>query len=190
MRNSYFVLRHGRNNHQTEKPDLVYGWPNEEPPCVLDLVGREQIKAAAEELAEENIDLIFSSDLLRTRQSAEIVAERLGIKEIHYDERLRDVNWGVFQGRTKKEAWEYYSHNMKEKFAKAVPEGESWNDCRDRMLACLEEIDSKHENRIILLVSHSDPLWLLEGALKGLNNQELLRSKENEIKVGEIRKLC
>lgn len=189
LRNSYFILRHGRNIHQTEKKDIVYGWPNEDPPCVLDPTGIEQVKTSAEQLATKNIDLIFSSDILRTRQTAEIVAKRIGLKEIHYDERLRDINWGVFQGKTKQEAWAYYQ-NMEEKFAKAVPEGESWNDCRQRMLDFLAETDNKYEGKTILLVSHGDALWLLQDSLKELNDKELLETRLNMIKVGEFRKLC
>lgn len=189
LRNSYFMLRHGRNIHQTEKENIVYDWISEDPPCILDSVGREQIKESAEKLATENIDLIFSSDILRTRQSAEIVAERLGIKEIYYDERLRDDNWGIFQGKTKQEAWAYFK-NMEEKFNKAVPEGESWNDCYQRITDFLKETDDKYENKTILIVSHADPLWLLECSLEELNKKEMLEKRLNMMKVGEIRKLC
>lgn len=188
LRNSYFMLRHGRNIHQTEKENIVYDWISEDPPCVLDSVGIEQIKASAEKLASENINLIFSSDILRTRQSAEIVAERLRIKEINYDERLRDDNWGIFQGKTKQEAWAYFK-NMEEKFDKAVPEGESWNDCYKRMTDFLKEIDNKYENKTILIVSHGDPLWLLECLLEELSKKEMLEKRLSMMKVGEVRKL-
>lgn len=190
LRNSYFILRHGRNIHQTEKKGIVYGWPDDDSPCALDSVGRAQIKASAEKLATADINLIFSSDILRTRQSAEIAAERLGIKKVYYDERLRDVNWGVFQGKTSKEAWEYHNHNMEEKFNKAVPEGESWHDCYKRMTDFLKEIDNKYENKTILIVSHADPLWLLECSLQELGNREMLEKRLNALKVGEFRKIC
>lgn len=188
MNNSYFILRHGRNIHQTEKKDIVYGWPDEEPPCFLDEVGVEQITVAAQQLKNKKIDLIFASDILRTRQSAEIVAKKLGLNVI-CDERLRDINWGIFQGRHKKEAWAYYK-DMAEKFTKAVPEGESWNDCRKRMMDFFEEKEKKYKGKIILIVSHGDPLLLLDCSLKGLSNEEIIKKRLKMINVGELRKLC
>ncbi|MFH1657427.1 MAG: histidine phosphatase family protein [bacterium] len=191
MNNSYLILRHGRNIHQTEKADIVYGWPSEDPPCFLDDVGVEQIKAVAENLKEKEkkgelkVDLIFASDILRTRQSAEIVAEKLGL-EITCDERLRDINWGIFQGRQKKEAWAYYK-NMAEKFTKAVPEGDSWNDCRARMLDFLKEMEERYKDKTILIVSHGDPLLLLECSLKGLSDEEIMNERKKMINVGELR---
>ena len=188
MKNSYFILRHGRNIHQTEKKDIVYGWPEDETPCVLDAVGIAQVEESAKELRKKGIDLIFASDILRTRQTAEIVVE--DTKKIYYDERLRDINWGIFQGRTKQEAWAYFQ-NMEEKFNKAVPQGESWNDCRKRAMELIEEIEEKYQGKTVLLVSHGDILWLLESSFKGISDpKELLQERLTMIGVGEFRKLC
>ncbi|MBI2626429.1 MAG: class I tRNA ligase family protein, partial [Candidatus Nealsonbacteria bacterium] len=52
-------------------------------------------------------------------------------------------------------------------------------------------IDQKRKNKNILIISHCDPLWLLEGAAKGLSDKELLKIKlaKKDIKTGEWRRL-
>lgn len=189
MNNNYFILRHGQTIHQTKKRGLLYGWPDDDPPCELTDVGRRQAEKAAEGLKDKGIDLIFSSDVLRTRLTAETVAKELGLK-VNYDERLRDIDWGIFRGKSKVRAWAYYK-NPKLKFEKSPPEGESWSDVRRRVLNLIEELERKYKNKNILIVSHGDPLWLLEGWFRGLSQNKLLIQKiiGNTIKTGEYRQL-
>lgn len=191
LKNRYFLLRHGKNIHQFEKKDIVYCWPDDPEPCVLLDEGNEEARAAGELLKNENIDLIFCSDVCRTRQTAAIVADIIGFskEQIVYDERLRDINWGIFGGKTKKEAWEFFNGEPLKKFEQAVPEGESWNECQNRIVKVFTELENKYQGKIILIVSHGDPLWLLESYLKGLGREETLEERENMIKTGEVRAL-
>ncbi|MCD6528431.1 histidine phosphatase family protein [bacterium] len=189
LKNTYFILRHGQTIHQTKKKDIVYGWPDDNPPCGLTNKGKKDIQRAAQKLKQKGIDLIFASDTRRTRETAEIVAKKLGLK-VNYDKRLRDVNWGIYQGKSKLKAWAYYK-NPKLKFKKAPPGGESWADVEKRIVGFLKELEKKYKQKTILIVSHGDPLWLLEGWLRGLNQKQLLIQKltGQTIKTGEIRQL-
>ena len=192
LNNKYFLLRHGQNIHQTEKKDIVYNWPDDNPPCVLIEEGIAEAKAAGELLKTKNIDLIFCSDILRTKQTAEIVADIIGFDKdkIVYDERLRDHNWGIFGGKTKTEAWEFFNGEAMKKFETPVPGGESWNDCKARMVAVLDDLEQNYENKTILIVSHGDPLWLLQSYIKGLSKEESLeQQKELIVKPGEVREI-
>lgn len=189
LKNRYFFLRHGQNIHQTELKNIVYCWPDDNPPCELIKEGIEEAKKAGKFLKDKHIDCVFSSDVLRCRQTAEVVAEIIGYDNIIYDTRLRDLNWGIFGGKTKQEAWEFYNGNAMNKFKLGVPGGESWNECRARMIRLLDEVENEFENKIILIVSHGDPLWLLEGYIKGLSDEELLIARENMIKPGETREI-
>ncbi|MCK4474010.1 histidine phosphatase family protein [Candidatus Parcubacteria bacterium] len=190
MQNKYFILRHGQTIHQTRKKGLVYGWPDAKPPIELTKLGRKQVKKSVQELKNKNIDLIFCSDIFRTRQTSKIVMKELNMEAIKYDKRLRDINWGIFQEKSKFLAWNYYE-NPKMRFKKAPPKGESWNDCQNRMKDFFKEIDKKYKAKNILIISHGDPLWLLEGWVKKLNQEQLLKQKlgKKTIQTGELRKI-
>lgn len=190
LKNKYFILRHGQTTHQIEKPDIVYFWPEDRPPAPLTNAGRKQIREITRYLKNKKINLIFSSDTLRTRQTAEIVAKELDL-EVKEDLRLRDINWGIFQGKTQGEAWGYYNHNMEERFKKALPRGENWLDVQKRMIDFIKEIEKNYKEKTILIVSHGDPLWLLDSWFRGLSIEEMLKERRQgcPIKIGELRKL-
>lgn len=193
LKNKYFLLRHGKTIHQAEKKNIIYFYPDDNPPCILLDKGTKEVQLAGEALKGKNIDLIFSSDILRAKQTAEIVAELINydLEKIVYDTRLRDVNWGIFGGKSKEDAWAYYNNDMIKKFELGVPNGESWNECRSRMVEVLKEIEDNFENKNILIVSHGDPLLLLEGYMRSNSNEELMlkMSRKEDIKTGEMREI-
>ncbi len=187
LKNKYYLLRHGRNIHQTELKDICYGWPDDEIPCELDEVGLKEVTLAGLKLQECNIDLIYSSDILRTKQTSEIVASILGISEIKFNQKLRDLNWGIFAGGPKKDALGFYEG--KNRMIDRPENGESWGDLQKRAAEFLEELESKYEDKNILIVSHGDTILLLEAYVNDWSSEEILRQKKNVIKTGEMRKL-
>lgn len=193
FKNKYFLLRHGKTVHQAGKKDIIYNYPDDNPVCALLEEGIKEAQLAGEALKGKNIDLIFSSDILRAKQTTEIVAELINYdpQKIVYDKRLRDINWGIFGGENKGKAWAYYDYDMMKKFELCVPQGESWNQCRERMVNVLNEIENNFEGKNVLIVSHGDPLWLLEGYMRSRSNEELIleKSRKKDIKTGEIREI-
>jgi probable phosphoglycerate mutase len=65
--------------------------------------GRAQAAALAERLAGHGIAHVSASDLSRARQTAEIVARRLGVATVAVDHALRERGFGVFEGLTREE---------------------------------------------------------------------------------------
>jgi broad specificity phosphatase PhoE len=188
MRNKYFLLRHGETIYQVKKRKMIYPWP-EKKPIKLTKNGQKQIKKAAKILKKKKIDLIYSSDIFRTRQTAGIVAKELGKKTL-FDKRLRDVNLGIYNGKTKEEFFKYFPRDSRERFYKRPKNGESWSDCQKRMLNFLKETDKKYKGKNILIISHGDPFMLLEEAVKKWSIPKLLKNmRTNFFKLGEIRKL-
>jgi len=190
LRNKYFILRHGETIYLTKKKNFTYPRPDK-PPVELTKKGEKQVKFVAKKLKKVGINLIFSSDFFRTRQTAKIVAEELN-KRIHLDKRLRDVNLGIYHGGPKKDFYRAFPIHSKNRFNKKPPKGESWRDLQKRMLNFLKFLDKKFKGKTILIISHGDPLWLLEGAVKNWSTKKLLKIKDSgigRIKVGELRQL-
>ncbi|MDD5639476.1 MAG: histidine phosphatase family protein [Candidatus Pacebacteria bacterium] len=190
-KNKYFLLRHGKNIHQTEKNNIVYGYPDDNPPCELIPEGIEEVKNAGMLLKEEKIDIIVCSDTLRTRQTAEIIADIIGFKneDIKLETRLRDKNWGIFGGRKKTEVWDYYNGEKIKAFDIAPEGGENWQECQQRIVDVFNELENRYNEKTILIISHSNPLWLLDGYLNNKTKQEMLDEYASIIKTGEVRKI-
>ena len=203
MQNTYFILRHGQTPYQLQEEKILYPWP-ESSPILLTQKGKEQVKRAVEKLKKEKIDtfgklsvnpeqsrridLIYASDIPRTRQTAEMVAQELGV-EIIFDSRLWERNFGIYRGRPKAELQKAFPIR-KEKFSRAPSGGKSWNDVKQRVLGLIKDIDKKYQGKNILIVSHGCPLWLLQGGMKELNDDELLEQKPQlSLEVGEVKKL-
>lgn len=102
------------------------------------------------------IDLIYSSPLLRAKQTAEIL--RQDGEEIIIDPRLRERSVGKYEGLTPKEL----AHKFPEGFLKELhcfetqpPGGESIRQAQDRVSTLIDEIKEEHPDKSILLVTHS-----------------------------------
>lgn len=188
MQNSYFLLRHGETIYQTKKRNEKYPWP-EKIPILLTEKGKEQVRVVGKKLKKENIDLIYSSDASRARETSQIIAKQLGVKVI-FDSRLRDIHRGIFGGLPRKEHDSFFQ-SKRERFSKCPPEGESWHDVKERMFAFFKDVDGRYREKRILIVSHGDPLWLLSGYVKGLNETELLegRGKDLSFDIAQFRQL-
>ena len=187
LKNHYFILRHGETNW--EHSDICYPL-NNKISVVLSEQGISQIKLVAESLKKESIDLILSSDYLRTKQAAEIAAKVLNLKVI-IDARLGDTNIGNYYGKPKAEFYNEFPNPI-QRFELGPKNGESWNDVKKRLTVFLKEVEEKYQDKNILIVGHGDSLWLFDGLIKESTNQELLDiifKKKEYIKKGELKKV-
>ena len=187
--NRYYILRHGQTDYQVNKKERMYPWP-ETAPIPLTEEGKAQIKKSAQELKDKKIDVIYCSDIFRAKQTAGIVMGELGVGKIFYEERLRDINHGIYMGGLKTEFYKKFSPEVR--FDEKPENGETWNECKKRSLNILYEIDKKYQNKNILIIGHGDPLWLLAGAMNGLNREELLGQifvEQKYVQTGQWRQL-
>jgi len=188
LSNNYFLFRHGDSLRQIKKVAMC--WP-EKTYCPLTKKGEKEVKIAAKKIKNKKIDIIFSSDLLRTKQTAEIVSRETRAKII-FDKRLREYNVGIFNGKNPKLVWEYLNKKGNIALAKP-PKGESLVEIGKRMYGFLKDVNEKYQNKNILIISHELPLTILEGTLKGWLIEKILEwrgcTKESTIKTGEWRKL-
>ena len=99
LKNKYYLLRHGEAVSNVKS--IVSSWP-EKFKNPLTGAGRKIVRQVAKKLKDKNIDLIFASDLLRTRQTAEIVGKALKL-DLTFDARLREISFGALNGRPSEE---------------------------------------------------------------------------------------
>lgn len=151
--------------------------------------GKKQAVLSGKRLKKEKVDLIFSSDILRTKQTAEIVGKILKIKP-KLDEKLREYNVGILNEKPIKEIRDFLGSQIK-RFRVKPPKGETYQEIVKKMLAFLKEAEKKYSGKNILIISHEVPLTLLEAKIKKLKNNEIFQrfTKKNRIKTGEWRKI-
>jgi broad specificity phosphatase PhoE len=133
-----YLARHGETNDNRE-PIRVQGFTD----TPLNDTGRGQAVELAERVAELQIASLWSSDLSRARETAEIVGARLGL-EARLDARLREANRGEWEGHRfidiEREQPERYAAWRRAGEAFRFPGGESLRDQLDRVLAALADI--------------------------------------------------
>jgi isoleucyl-tRNA synthetase len=133
--NQYFITRHAESVLNTK------GILNVEVSVENGLTekGKEQIGALVAELRGQQIDYIYHSPLQRTKETARLVAEALGLNEeaVMGDERLLEMKFGEFEGKT---VDEYHSFFGDEYLTKRPQGGESWGDAKRRMGNFLYEL--------------------------------------------------
>jgi len=119
--------------------------------------GRAEIASQAERLAAEKIAAIYASPLQRTRETAEIVAARLGLP-IEFRDDLIELDFGEWTGATfdsirADPRWQAWSTRRS---LAAIPGGESMRAVQQRIVAAMIELNERHLHETIVLVSHGD----------------------------------
>ncbi len=181
--NKYILVRHGESKKNVEH--IASCWP-ERTKCPLTAIGRDQAYQLSRELKKQKADLIFSSDLQRTKETAEIIAKEFGLKVV-YDARLRELNIGEFNGKPHKDYAGYFNSPF-ERITRPAPGGESLNDLRKRTSDFLKFTEKKYKDKTIVVVGHGDPLWMMYGLMGGLPSKEMIEadgSKKSYPKKGE-----
>ncbi len=148
------LVRHGET--ECNRMMIVQGWVH----TPLNFRGRGQAEELRRQLTDRKIDInaLYSSDLLRAVQTAEILNQDLGL-EIHLDPRLREVKRGIWnlqyipeireKYRKLWERWDSDPYNMR------PPLGESLKDAEKRILDFVKDLKKFHGSREnILVVTH------------------------------------
>lgn len=177
--NRYFKMRHGEADHNISH--LVSSLPEHEHH--LTEIGKQQVRDAAEGLKEKNIDYIFVSPLVRTKETAAIVAEVIGLPNdrVVVDQRLRENAGGIFEGKPVDEWYAYRDTLTNEQVLTDRYEGgESWLDIRIRTSELLFEIDHTYQNKNILFISHGMPLRLMKWSAEMVAHEDMVMKWKTE----------
>ncbi len=147
-------IRHGETEYN--KKNLYYGHLNPG----LNETGIHQLKNTKEKLKQlnEKIDIVFSSDLKRCRESLDLLEIDKDIKK-HFSKKLRELNFGNIEGKTYKEIenkFPHYVDEMKNNWRYFKTEGgESLHDLQQRAAKKVNKIKTENQNKKILIVAHA-----------------------------------
>ena len=149
------LVRHGQSTWNANGR-----WQGRADPPLSDL-GRRQAEVAAETIADQGMTAVWASPLRRARQTADIVADRLGFS-VQADPRLQERDAGEWEGLTRNEIearWPGFLEGGRR------PDGFETDDVlHDRALAAVHEIAvTAHEP--VVVVSHGGLIRVVERAL-------------------------
>lgn len=159
MKNCYYLMRHGES--LANLADIIVSAP--ENGCHsygLSERGRDQARASAAALGI-GVDQVFASDFLRTRQTAELAAEVLGVSCVTWDSRLRERHFGWLEGKSAQNYREVWLHDETSPEC-PLHQVESVEQVTSRLLSLVNELESHFQGQTFLLVSHGDPLRFLQ----------------------------
>jgi probable phosphoglycerate mutase len=148
-----FFLRHGSHDR------LGHVLCGRMEGVTLSARGREEARAAGARLAGEALAAVYSSPMTRTRETAELAAEALGLP-VRTDEDLTEVDYGEWTGAAfaaleddpRWKAWNYA------RGVSRAPGGESLLDVQARLRRFVDRARLAHPDQRIAAVSHGDPI--------------------------------
>jgi broad specificity phosphatase PhoE len=135
----------------------------------LNDAGRRQAARLAGEL--DGIDVIYSSDLARARETAEIVAQRLGLP-VRVDARLRERSFGAWEGKTGPEIEAEFRDAHARWLAGEGPgadDAEAFGDFAARVRGFLADVLAAHPDETVLVVAHGGSIRVIHALAEGLD---------------------
>ena len=129
----------------------------------LNANGIKQAQALGNKLDREQFDLIISSNLKRAAETAELIVGESG-NQILFDDRLREVDFGSWEGLTLNQINEQYPgafQRWRNDLSYRIPEAEDIQDTRERVKAFLDDLLKDHSGKTILVISHGSILQMV-----------------------------
>jgi broad specificity phosphatase PhoE len=166
-------IRHGEAKSNV---DIEGGHVGSDHPLTKD--GRAQAEARARKLGQRAIPLprtLFHSPYRRTTETAHIIAEMCSdIQDVVPDDRLREIQKGVWHGRPVPEVMELEGQISEEEKPFFRPPssderpGENWGDVANRGVEFVVEKAEENADGEVMFVSHNHPILAVTGKLLGI----------------------
>ena len=157
------LIRHGETDWNRE--GRVMGWS----PVPLNDAGRKQIEQLAARLKGIRMEALYASPVQRTIESATILGAALNLSPIP-DDRWIETKITGWEGKL----WsELEGHPIRERYYAAptetrLPDGEMFAEVQERVAAAAAELEQRHRDGLIAIVSHADPIRAVVGHYIGL----------------------
>lgn len=129
--------------------------------------GRELAKALGERRRDDGIDVVFSSDLRRAVETAEMAFAGTPIP-LRQDKRLRECNYGEVNGAPVERVHAERANRVD----KAFPGGQSYRDVVEQTRKFLRDLSRDYDGKRVLIIAHSANRWALQHLLEGMPLEE------------------
>jgi broad specificity phosphatase PhoE len=163
---SIILIRHGETDWNIE--GRYQG--QADPP--LNSQGLLQAQELVQDLGNSAIDILYTSPLLRTKQTANIIASDLGISVID-EPRLMEIHQGDWQTRLRSEIEhlypELFSNWETNPWKVSPPGGEHLSEVQTRVYQAVDEILRNQSHQTIGLVTHRIPIALIKVRYQNMN---------------------
>jgi probable phosphoglycerate mutase len=145
----YFV-RHGESEANTK--NVI---SNRESPFGLTERGRERAQTLADKLKEIPFTAIYSSPILRARETAEILSQSINLP-YQVTEALREYDCGVLEGKSDEESWGLHRHyyedwTLRRNYSNKPEGGECFVEIQNRFLPFIESFEYESDEHILLI---------------------------------------
>lgn len=169
------VVRHGETDWNQQ--GILQGWID----VPLNRLGRQQARALAADFDATGFAAVWSSPLIRARETAEIVAPLIRLPFPKFHDGLMERNFGVFQGIPKSELAELNPVELqlilKRNPAGHFEGGETMDEFADRILAALVDIGQRHAGQKALVITHGWVMDVITRHINGLPRKAILNMK-------------
>ena len=176
MANTFYIVRHGQTNWNILGKTQGHGNSD------LTAKGIEQATELAESIVNYPIDYIYSSDLGRAVQTAQILGDKLNIK-VEETEALREMGFGEWEGllidEIKTNYANVYTTWRNEPHLAQIPGGETLHLIKDRVDSIIQSLNEKYDNKHILLVTHSVTVRVMLLAFLNSGMENIYRIKQD-----------
>lgn len=157
------IIRHGQTDGNVQ--NMVQGAGVDLP---LNEVGQAQAAEAAEKLSLYRLPIIYCSQMKRAKQTAEIIAEKLGVS-VEAVDGMEEVHFGEAEGMLSEDAHKKYAdifevinnENDPKRFDVSIPGGETMNQCIARGVEALEKISQTSPYETAAVVTHGALMYNL-----------------------------
>ena len=166
-----YLVRHGRTS--ANQRGILAGRSQS---TQLDAHGQRQAKHAGTMLRRVPIDMVVTSPLKRTRQTASILREQLpNMPRVKADERFVECDYGLWTGRALSELhddplWSTVQHQPS---AVRFPEGEAMVDMQRRAIVGVRELNERFDSYVV--VSHGDVIKSILADALGMHLDQFQR---------------
>ena len=161
-----YLIRHGEVKWNRE---AAYVGSTDLP---LDLTGRMQAERLTGYLESKCISAVYSSDLMRAYQTAEIIANRMGLP-VHALKELREADYGEWEGVPEIEVPKLYPGIFEQwrddVLNVRIPGGETFAELRDRAFPAFCRIAEAHPDGQVAIVAHKSTNRVILCCLLGVD---------------------